>query len=504
MATELTQKMEASANRKVDWWRLGDGAVLALYSGIVLWTLQYHEKWADEAQAWLIARDLDLKTIWFHELRYEGSPGLWHTILWIAQHVFHLGYGALGYIGVLFAIAGAAVLIFVAPFPRYIRWPLAFTYVIVYQYAVIARPYTLLPLLCFTAAYFFPDVQRPGRITVVLSLLALLTLHGLLIAACLGLAYLLDAREQWDELSNRVKRGYYVSVVGLSCVFAFVVAILRPTPDVEEFALKGQLAASPVPIHLPSFQQKLTAVITGSFMDWIVPSVLFLLIAGAWCIVRRKWASFLLPVSGLIVFYCMVHGYAHHHGTVFVSAVTGLWIAWPSQAELNSFNGRKWVEFRTVQVGILCLCAVNMVDAYGVIRNEYLYPYNGGKDAAEYLRSVGADRTTMFGLLYGIVGVQAYFDRNIFSNCPTTYFHHGVPLHATTLNPDDLMRYQPEYIVSYSNDPEIFLRYGAGQLNSFGYEQVHFSDGYYLYKRGVYQREVYFIFKRKLSEPISQ
>jgi len=100
-----------------DLWRIGDALVLLAYSCVVLWTIRYHEKWADEAQAWLIARDLDLRTIWFHELRYEGSPGLWHTILWIAQHVFHLGYGALGYIGASFAIAGTAVLIFCAPFP---------------------------------------------------------------------------------------------------------------------------------------------------------------------------------------------------------------------------------------------------------------------------------------------------------------------------------------------------------------------------------------------------
>ena len=91
------------------WEKAGNALVLLLYSAVVLFTVRYHEKWADEAQAWLIARDLDLKTIWFHELRYEGSPGLWHTILWIAQHIFHLPYAALGYIGVAFAIAGAAV-----------------------------------------------------------------------------------------------------------------------------------------------------------------------------------------------------------------------------------------------------------------------------------------------------------------------------------------------------------------------------------------------------------
>ena len=128
------------------WWRIADFGVLGAWIAVVAFTLRYHEKWADEAQAWLIARDLDLKTIWFHELRYEGSPGLWHTILWVAQHVFHARYDALGYIGMAGATTGVALLIFKAPFPRYVRWPLAFTYFMVYQYAVIARPYTLLPI----------------------------------------------------------------------------------------------------------------------------------------------------------------------------------------------------------------------------------------------------------------------------------------------------------------------------------------------------------------------
>jgi len=56
--------------------RIGDFGVLGLWIAVVSFTIGYHEKWADEAQAWLIARDLDLRTIWFHELRYEGTPVL--------------------------------------------------------------------------------------------------------------------------------------------------------------------------------------------------------------------------------------------------------------------------------------------------------------------------------------------------------------------------------------------------------------------------------------------
>ena len=480
-------------------WRFGDAAVLLAYSCVVLWTLQYHEKWADEAQAWLIGRDLDLRAIWFHELRYEGSPGLWHTILWTAQHVFHAGYGALGYIGAAFAIAGAAVLIFLAPFPRYIRWPLAFTYVMVYQYAVIARPYTLLPLLAFLAAYFFKDTAHPERITLVLFLLALLTAHGTILAGCLGLAYLAEALKQWRVMDNSLRKKYLACVTAMACTFIFLFLILKPTPDVEVIAHQKALAAAPeaVKAAFPSVGTKFTAVICGAFIDYQIPSILLLVSFAVWCIWRRKWLPYVLPVGILIAFYISVHGAAHHHGTVFIAAVVGLWIAWPSEREQSESTPLDRGAFLTVQGFMLVLCAVNIWDSAIVIQREYVYPYSGATDAAQYLKSVGADRGPMFGFLHGVVGIQAYFDHNIFQNNRNAFYHHGLPLESAQLNLSELHRVNPEYVVAYSDAPEAMLKKGVPELIGQGYELVHFSDGYYLYKRGVYEREVYFIFRRK-------
>src|SRR5579864_3032339 len=215
-----------SSVRAARWWRIADFGVLGAWIAVVAFTLRYHEKWADEAQAWLIARDLDLKTIWFHELRYEGSPGLWHTVLWVAQHVFHARYDALGFIGMAGATAGVALVIFKAPFPRYLRWPLAFTYFMVYQYAVIARPYTLLPLLAFSAALLFKDLEHPERMTIVLVLLANLSLHGTILAGCLSLVYLMDAYRARGRLDARAWRKYWICIGVMAAVFIFIVIIL--------------------------------------------------------------------------------------------------------------------------------------------------------------------------------------------------------------------------------------------------------------------------------------
>ncbi len=480
------------------WERIGNFIVLLAYSCVVLFTVRYHEKWADEAQAWLIARDLPLSRIWFYELRYEGSPGLWHTILWVAQHWFHAPYAALGYIGVAFAIAAAAVLVFKAPFPWYLRWPLAFTYVMVYQYAVIARPYTLLPLLCFMVAILFKDIEHPERMTLVLVLLAMLTLHGSILAACYGLLYLVDAIKSWPNLNDRLRNRYFLCAAVMAFAFLLIFVILKPTPDVGEFAVKRALAEAPesVKATFPTATAKLTAVISGAFLDFWAPSAIFLILAGVWCFLRRHLLLYLLPLGLLIVLYAKVHGYPHHHGTVFIAAITAFWVAWPTGDEMRSLSVRQQQAMRGMVVLLLCLFAVNIWDAAVVIQREYRYPYSGSQDAARYLKSVGADRGDVFGYLFGVVAVEAYFDHNILKNLPTAYYHHGLPLIGDSINEEELNRIRPEYVIAYSADPQLMIKVGIPDLESRGYKMVHFSDGYYLYKQAVYQRESYFILRR--------
>jgi hypothetical protein len=219
-------------------------------------------------------------------------------------------------------------------------------------------------------------------------------------------------------------------------------------------------------------------------------------LAGAWFFLRRKLLVFALPVGAMIAFYAVIHGAAHHHGTAFVAVVATLWIAWPSREEQSAFRGReRWATYGMTAL-VLCLCAVNIWDSVVVIQHERQYPYSGAEDAARYLKSAGADRGPIFGFLFGMVGVQAFFDHNILSNVPTAYFHHGLPLDGTNLNVDDIQRVRPEYVVAYTQEPELMMQSGIPQLNAQGYEMAHFSDGYYLYKRGVFEREVYFILRR--------
>jgi hypothetical protein len=172
--------------------------------------------------------------------------------------------------------------------------------------------------------------------TVVLVLLANLSLHGTIIAGCLGLAYLIDGIKSWATLENRVRARYVLCVAAMVITFLFLFVILKPTPDVEELVLKKD----PAKYHIvePPKLARVESVLSGAFLDYSLPSGVFLLLAGAWCFMRRRLLTFALPTALLILLYTRVHGFAHHHGTLFVAAITGLWIAWPPEEEQRAFT----------------------------------------------------------------------------------------------------------------------------------------------------------------------
>jgi len=475
-----------SASSNDRWWRIADFGVFGLWIAVVGFILSYHEKWADEAQVWLIARDLNLPTIWFHELRYNGTPGLWHTILWVAQHWFHAPYAAMGVIGMVCAAGGVAFILWKSPFPRPLNYLLVFSYFIVYQYAVIARSYNLLPLLLFGTAYLYRDRSRPARMTMALILLANVASQGTLLAAALGSCYLIEALKEWRGLNETVRRIYPFCIAATILNFLFVFFIVKRTPDV---------AVVLNPHDLGAVLHETNNVVTYAFFDLPLASFLFLALTGAWCARRKQLLPLILSVIPVLGFLVAVYGRAHHQGIVFLAVIAGLWIAWPSEAEKQNFSSIDRMSLHAMSGLLACLFCVNIWDAAVAMKNDYHYPYSGSDDAATYLKQVGADKSTIFGYTYGMAAVQALFDRNILANIPTTYYHEGLPLGAEHVDFRELKARRPEYLVIFSHAPDVDLKTIARPLTDLGYDLVHFSDGYVFYKRYVIFSASYFIYR---------
>ena len=77
-------------------------------------TVFHHEPWRDEAQAWLIARDLTFIDI-FRQMAYEGTPALWHMILaFFAKMGF--SYISINLVNLVIICLAVGVFVFKSPF----------------------------------------------------------------------------------------------------------------------------------------------------------------------------------------------------------------------------------------------------------------------------------------------------------------------------------------------------------------------------------------------------
>jgi hypothetical protein len=388
---------------------------LAAYCGTVLVGITHHEPWADEAHAWLLSRDLGYRYLVFHQLAYEGHPPLWATILWVASHWCHLPYQSMNWIGCLCAIAGCGFFCRYSPFPLWIRVLFPFTYFMAFQYAVVARPYVLLPLCTFAAAHFFAEAdRRPWRFVAATSALALLCAPGTMIALGLMAARIWYTFRAWHDISLHGRRKLFCGLILFEIVMALVAVVNWPPGDrmnarFDRPATAGRDTGNYGVAALP-FE------IAVGFFGSTIPSIAFLAVVGAWCACRRCFLPFALPMAALLGFFIKVYGSLWHCGALTLIAVAALWIAWRSPERCAPRLQRALQAL--LLVGLAGLFALHIYWSARTFAMDYSRPYSGSLDAANFLRSVGADARTTCGIGFFTSAVQPYFRESIYQNWP--------------------------------------------------------------------------------------
>ncbi len=391
----LTQPAPPSPNRLI---------YLALipYALIVSLGVLHHEPWADEAQSWLLARDSTLVNLWGHLLHYEGTPGLWQTLLHLLIRA-GLPYSAYGYFASVLAFAAVIVWIRYAPLPVFIRLIVPFTYYLCYQYAIIARSYALIAPLLFAVAALYPHARRrPGLMTMLLVLLAGVSAHALLLSACIwtilyGLVFLRLDRVPSSERLKFLVVGSTYSVALLLLLFC-----AWPATDVT-FADHRGLANL---VFLPEVTK---AVLAGAIAgNWIVSVILLALSAPfLW---RGGGLLFLLLASvSLCVFGTIVYTQIWHFGILFLVWLFAIWIS--------------AYKTRVTAPVIAALTAAIAIQCYwtaSTIRYDWNHPYSGSLAAAKYLREnfgpTGRPTGGLYAIGYSSTAIQPYFPANLYSD----------------------------------------------------------------------------------------
>ena len=431
----------------------------ALYATLVLSTAWHHEPWADEAQAWLIARDSALPEIWTRWLHYEGTPGLWHSLLWLL-HRLAFPYMALNLLSACFGI-GAAYLVFrYAPFAAPIRLLLPFTYFFAYQYAVVARSYVLIPPMLFGIAALYKQRDRYANLYLtLLCALALCSLHGLVLSAAIAVTTF-----------RRRTLAIYALIAALAAWSAF------PAPDVT-FVRHLNYSS----MHL---LEKAGLILAEAFAgNWILSLALIALtVPFLW-----RGGSLLLFASSaicLVTLMAVVYGQVWHFGMVFLAWILSFWIA-----ALKTRPG--WM----ANLSLFLVLAIHGYWTVGSVSQEARTAYSAGLATANYLADQHLPQAGLYGIGYASVAVQPYFAGNIFTNFGHSFWDWSGANHMIR-DYDRLEESRPPWVlVGYKTKDEDEL--WNTQVRRGGYRRVRHFEGNIIWKGRQFEPESFDLYQRK-------
>ncbi len=459
----MEKKYQLNAMLPSRWFAglpLAECLVLLVFTAIAAVAVWFHEPWADEAQAWLIARDLGIGGI-LHQMGYEGSPPLWHLLLWGLIRL-HLPYAALGVVSLTLVAAGMYIWLRWSPLPAPVRLLVPFAFYYQYQYAVVARSYALSTFLAFAAvALWRAKPVRVIRFGLVVALLAQTNMYGFMIAGGIACAFAWEYYRDFRKLRSFRPRIFQTSVAGFFVLASAVAArfLAKPFPDCSFRAAvqlqKGTTFGS-IAHELGGLPELSTAL--GLNMAW---GLSLLLIVTIWAIAVNKRAFVLPSIATLALVYQMSAGHGTffgiggsivllilllswfvavkqlacilpflftvlamglvwskpwHYGMALTAFLVSVWAAWPAghSPEFESST-------RVMAVSLAVLLVLQLPLTAETVRAEVQGPYSGGIATAEFLRPYVGRRPIYCVNFYG-TGVQPYFDRNIFVNWPTAFW----------------------------------------------------------------------------------
>ena len=184
-----------------DWsTHLFKALILVLFLGISLYFVPYHEHWADEAQAFLVARDaswIDILTKIPHQ---EGQPTLWHLLLKICINIFgkevNISYIS---VGVMFIVV--CLIVYNYDIPIIYKALLPFGFYFLYQHNIVARNYCLSYLaLTIMGLLYHKRRRHPYLYAFSLIFLAETTIFYSFVAFLFGLKWIYEERHQLKDI----------------------------------------------------------------------------------------------------------------------------------------------------------------------------------------------------------------------------------------------------------------------------------------------------------------
>jgi hypothetical protein len=467
-----------------------------LFFGLGAISLLHHEMWRDELQAWRIAASSSSLRDLFRNVRYEGSPALWHLTLYVlsrfsdhpaVMQAFHL----------VLATAGIYLISRFAPFTRLQKLFFSLGYFPLYEYGVISRNYVMgmVGMFAFCAVYGSIGRRPVGPALVpalLLGLVANTSIYGAMLALVFGLATIFDlliVPNGGDRASQRLP-WLYALIIGLGITLS-IIQIMPPqdsSPRVLRWQTSldvdglvwtlGQVWKSYVPLFRPAVAFWNTNILDGEWYvglgrwhlyapDTQAALSLVLLGIGIWMLARTPLVMllYILASAELLLFMQLkYYGGIRHAGHLFLVFVACIWMSLSRRRASHITTACPTLGNSIAYAIITFLFFLHMIAGLMAVRSDLLYSFSASQEVGEFLKDHHLSELPMIGSKHYIAsGVALYLNHSMLyaeSNRIGTYIVWKSGRHAET--PAQLIRKAEELASQKHRDVLLVLSYELG------------------------------------------
>jgi hypothetical protein len=415
----------------------------ALFLAFGVLGMLHHEMWRDEMHAWLVARDSS--SLWqvIQVTRFEAHFSLWRVVLYALTRITRNPI-AMQLVSLLVAAGNVWIVARLSPFPRLERFLFSFGFYNFYEYSILARDYTLLPILMFAFCALYGRKSKSCLgLSVVLCLLANTVPYGFVIALIFTALLVFD----WGFDSGRWKHGLEnkrALVAG-----ALILLVGFASAGVQFFFMKGPWTSSwehpltfagfadtmtnvwrayvPIPIGFPYWREIkaesnfiFSGKPRGDASVVFLSALLFVISAGL--LLRRPRALFLFVFGTgvlLSVQFVVFLGGLWHVGFLFLLFMASLWIWFDSEgceSDVALFRRLDESIFGSLRRPvIISLLVIQLAAGIAVWGADLFYPFSASKNAARFIRDHGLSGAIIVGSEETRVSpLSGYLDKDIY------------------------------------------------------------------------------------------
>lgn len=426
--------------------------ILIIFITLSLFIGYHHEPWADEAQAWLVARDTTLQSLFFKYLHSEGHPALWYIIL---KCFIYLGlpYKYIYIIPIIFSTIGVSIFLFKSKFPLFIKILFPFTYFIFYQYNIIARSYCLLlPIIALLASIWDKRHTKCFLFTLTLILLMSTTAYTYVLAGIIYLSYIYEFKNNQD-ITN--KKEHIISIFILTIFFIITLLYVYPIPS-NTFN----------PTGLPYFisDSLFTTIKTNKIIKIILSIIIYIYIVLSYKKTNKpnNLIQLILFTFPIISFFILKYYNLWHLGIILLILIFCFWI--------HKMENNK-------SIIILLLFTFSIQIYYSISASFYDYKniYSPAKEVATFLKKYKTKK--IYGLTFNENAINPYFSKNIFINWDNGaffYWNTKNKFYENIISEQEMLNKKLDIVVVSSfyrklNDEILKEKYNIYEFNGYSY-----------------------------------